>query len=145
MFFVCNRWFKGCQDMLVNQRGTTIKEVIVVMLIIAGFVFLSIPAFFYLRNQAQEKGIKELVSQLKSQIAAWHYKGVIMEETAGFPPFLDSNPYPAPCIQCFEGVLGKPINDEKWFKNHSLEYRYANTWTLFYVPQTGKIILEQAQ
>ncbi|OGQ08171.1 MAG: hypothetical protein A3G32_08505 [Deltaproteobacteria bacterium RIFCSPLOWO2_12_FULL_40_28] len=118
-------FYNGLAVKMKTNSGMTIKELIVVIFLMATITVGSIPLFYWLKTQSRERELHEFVEVLKSGIAAWHYKSVVTQNTDVYPAFLDINPVEQKCENCFQFILPRELSDHLWYKKGPTEYLYS--------------------
>ena len=103
----------------------SIKELVVVIAIMAGMVLGSIPLLTYLQKHRREKEMSKTVQSVEAAIATWHYGKLMNENINAYPEELDSNDSATPCTRCFDFVLVKGLEDPLLYKMNAREYMFS--------------------
>src|SRR5690242_19012845 len=105
---------------MLNQKGMTITELVIVVGTMIAMALLSIPAFFYLLGKGHDRDVVEIASELQHDIEKWY-----VEKMGNYPGTLDQSPSGTVCLTCFDGVLGLKIDQDLWYKIDDTTYSFS--------------------
>ncbi|MFC1703891.1 type II secretion system protein [Candidatus Omnitrophota bacterium] len=121
---------------MLNKKGFTLIEMVMVIVILGILAIVAIPRFFDLTTEAEDAAEQGIVGAVRSGIVMWRANECATAVTGcAWPTALDANGDGA-CATCFDAVLEQPISTN-WTLS-GLTYtnaRTTRTWT--YVPATG--------
>ena len=101
--------------MFKRERGFTLIELIMVIVLLGLLAVVAIPQFTNLQTQAQTAATQGVVGGVRSGIYTKYAANLAQGVTPAFPATLDGNADGA-CTTCFTNVLSQPINDSTWTK-----------------------------
>ena len=123
-----------------NQKGFTLIELVVVMVILALLAAVAIPKFLDLQKQAEAASVKKVIGNIRSalslRVARALVEGENLAELAGNPAVTANTLYPMDVLsnipEPYSGRTGGvPVTDKgAWFEgatSHDLYYILKNT------------------
>jgi len=117
--------------MFRQQKGFTLIELIMVIVLLGILAVVAIPKYYDLTNDANEAAEKGVVGGVRAGIYTY------FAQNKAYPATLDANAAGA-CVTCFNTVLSQGgVNDTNWTKA-GLAYTGPNGGTYTYVPATGE-------
>lgn len=123
--------------MFLREKGFTLIELIMVIVLLGLLAVVAIPRYFDLQTNAQEAAEKGVVGGVRSGIYTIHANNLANNITPEYPATLDANADGA-CVSCFSTVLDQGgINDANWTKA-GLVYTGPTGTSYTYVPATGQ-------
>ncbi len=115
---------------VMNSKGMSLKELLIVNTVIVGMAVASIPLFYRLQNMSRENSFIEIAKMLDSSLSSLKVKQVLIESQQILPKTLDQNPTSAVCTSCFENVIDKGVESKLWFKLDATTYLYSTNGNL---------------
>lgn len=111
----------------MSKKGFTIKELLMVIVVIGILCGMAIPSYYHLQTQRLSSEIQKTVTLLQTsldsivkQSAAQSFQNKVL------PEFLDSEPINQPCLNCFSQILKHGVSDKNWVKSGDREYFYTS-------------------
>lgn len=104
---------------MLNQKGFTIKELLMVFVVIAILCLAAIPPFFALQQSRRRTEMEKTATELRLSLEEIKKKG------ATLPQILDDNPDQSSCLNCFSALLIEGLNNPLWYKFAPTVYLYS--------------------
>ncbi len=124
------------QKLLRDERGFTLIELVMVIVVLGILAAVAIPKFTDLRTQAQDAAQAGVVGAVRGGIAAAHAESLMSEATNEWPQSLEGSE----ASTVFEGVLEQGVTG--WSRNDTLYTNTATSDSFGYTPSTG-VFLQQ--
>ncbi len=121
--------------MFKHEKGFTLIELIMVIVLLGLLAVVAIPQYTNLQSEAKLAAEQGVVGGVRSGIYTKYSANLAQNITPAYPAALDANASGA-CVTCFSNVLSQPINDTNWTKS-GLVYTGPNGGTYTYTPLTG--------
>ena len=115
-----------------NKKGFTLIEIIIAVIVLAILAAFTLPTINSLREDAKRSAVKEVLKQMRGDIAAWYVKGVSSGD-AKFPTLEELTNSVIP-----SGVPVNPYNNKKNVTFGMKEARNDSAGWI-YNPKTGEI------
>jgi len=128
-----------------SQRGFTLIEIIMVIVILAILAAVALPNFFDIQDEAKAASEQGMLGGIRAGIATYSANQLAKGLTPVFPATLDSATA-AVCSDanaCFTTILAQGgITDSVWTKASATSYTHtgSNTSTYTYTPATGSFV-----
>ena len=125
-----------------NERGFTLIELIMVIVILGFLAATAIPQFFDLSGNAKTANEQGVVAAVRSGLMTFYVNSAKTGGTPGYPATLDSVAASTTCADatpCFVTVLQQNgVTDGKWAKAAAaLTYTSPTARSFVYTPATG--------
>ncbi len=104
----------------LNQSGFTLKELLIVFIVIGILCAGSIPLFHKLQKDMHLRRVQKTVTRVQKAIHKY-----TAPDTKQYPATLDISPVNEVCNGCFNLVLTRGLIDKGWFKLSNEEYLYS--------------------
>lgn len=104
-----------------NQMGFTIKELLMVLVVIGLLCVAVIPQFFSMQNSRRRSEMEKVISVLQN-ILVENSKNT---NQTNFPQSLDTQKSQTFCTSCFDVLLKKGISSKLWYKVSDTEYLFS--------------------
>lgn len=109
---------------VMNKRGFTLIELILVIAILGILAVAALPKFLSLSTSAKQASRDGVVGAVRSGIALYRANDMVTNGGAGsYPTTLDAQAAAA-CTACFGTVLNTAVNDASWAKTAGTTYTY---------------------
>lgn len=99
------------------MRGFTIKEMVIVLVIITLLCGASIPAYYHLIGQKRQADVKILIDKLQNKLKTG--------DLSHFPLTLDKAPSSSLCENCFSSLIENGVNNKYLYKISDTEYFFS--------------------
>lgn len=122
----------------MKNLGFTIKELLMVIVVIGILCLAAIPQYFAMQNTRRHTEMEKIVK--KVQAAIFQGKKTHEDQNTTFPSALDREPINRKCLNCFSLILNKGVKNPLWFKISETEYLYSrngNTNTIEDYKESG--------
>lgn len=106
-----------------TNTGFSIKELIMVMVVIGILCIAAIPQFYAMQNSRRQTQMEIIVRQVQSGI--FKIKTADKELSVPIPEILDNEPINQTCQNCFSLILEEGIENNLWYKLSATEYLYS--------------------
>lgn len=124
----------------INQKGFTLIELILVIVILGILAAVAAPQFFDMTDDARQAQRDSVVSTIGSAVNMTRSDNLMNGVVPAIPAQLDAHPDGSACADatpCFDGVLQGGIVDNSWNKVDATNYTHdmqdgnpARTYTL---------------
>jgi MSHA pilin protein MshA len=141
-----NRLRKLIRSNLGNNRGFTMIELILVIIVLGILAVFALPQFFNFRTQARRSAMGGVVGSVRSAVNLVRANNLAIGLADAFPATLDAAAIAvaSPANPVYGGVLQTGVSAGEWEKTAALVYNYTvdagDVCTYTYVPATGTFI-----
>lgn len=106
-----------------SEKGFTLIELVMVIVILSILAVVAIPQFVNLKGNAETATVDGVIGAVRSGILAQHASLLAQgnDGAAAWPATLDGNAIGA-CATCFDGVLTEGVNAPLWTKTAANVY-----------------------
>jgi prepilin-type N-terminal cleavage/methylation domain-containing protein len=108
-----------------DQKGFTLPELLMVIVVITLLCLAVIPQFFSMQNARRQTEMEKIVAVVQAGIQREQARSIATDNKSDYLPNLDDQSSGVSCTDCFSKILEKPLRDPLWFKASANEYYYS--------------------
>ncbi len=110
----------------MNNQGFTLKELLMVIVVIGILCGAAIPQFYSLQRSRRQTEMEKVVGIVQAGVVRdGKATGAGDNKQVTFPEKLDNEPMGKVCHNCFGLILDKGVESPLWYKRSDSEYLYS--------------------